>query len=54
VLLEEAISSGNQGGKAFNTLWLLNFLRLIYNHGLLAQSTLEKKTLQTPQGSLRS
>jgi SWI/SNF-related matrix-associated actin-dependent regulator of chromatin subfamily A3 len=54
VLLEEAISSGNQGGKAFNALWLLNFLRLICNHGLLAQSTLEKKTLQTPQGSLRS
>ena len=49
-LLEEAISSGNQGGKTFNALWLLNFLRLICNHGLLAQSTLEKKPPQNLQG----
>jgi SWI/SNF-related matrix-associated actin-dependent regulator of chromatin subfamily A3 len=50
-LLEEAISSGNQGGKTFNALWLLNILRLICNHGLLAQSSVENKTSQT-QGSL--
>lgn len=50
-LLEEAISSGNEGGKTFNVLWLLNILRLICNHGLLAQSTVENKTSQT-QGSL--
>ena len=43
-LLEEAISSGNQGGKTFNALRLLNILRLICNHGLLAQSTVENKT----------
>ncbi|TAQ86370.1 hypothetical protein B7494_g5289 [Chlorociboria aeruginascens] len=47
VLLEEAISSGNQGGKTFNALWLLNILRLICNHGLLAQSTVESKISQT-------
>jgi SWI/SNF-related matrix-associated actin-dependent regulator of chromatin subfamily A3 len=51
-LLEDAISSGNQGYKTFNALWLLNILRLICNHGLLAQSTLEKKISQSPQGSL--
>jgi len=51
-LLEEAISSGNQGGKTLNALWLLNILRLICNHGLLAQSTPEKKTSQIPQGPL--
>ena len=46
VLLEEAISSGNQGSRTFNALWLLNILRLICNHGLLAQSGLESKRLQ--------
>jgi SWI/SNF-related matrix-associated actin-dependent regulator of chromatin subfamily A3 len=51
-LLEDAISSGNQGYKTFNALRLLNILRLICNHGLLAQSTLEKKSPQTLQGSL--
>lgn len=51
-LLEDAISSGNQGYKTFNALRLLNILRLICNHGLLVQSTLEKKSPQTPQGSL--
>jgi SWI/SNF-related matrix-associated actin-dependent regulator of chromatin subfamily A3 len=51
-LLEEAISSGNQGGKTFNALRLLNILRLICNHGLLAQSTTENTTsrAQTSQG----
>ncbi|CZR69489.1 related to global transactivator [Phialocephala subalpina] len=43
-LLEEAISSENQSGKTFNALWLLNILRLICNHGLLAQ-TFEKQVL---------
>jgi SWI/SNF-related matrix-associated actin-dependent regulator of chromatin subfamily A3 len=51
-LLEEATSSGNQGYKTFNALWLLNILRLICNHGLLAQSALENKISQSPQGSL--
>lgn len=51
-LLEDAISSGNQGYKTFNALRLLNILRLICNHGLLAPSTLEKKPPQTPQGLL--
>ena len=37
-LLEEAISSGNQEAKTFNVLRLLNSLRLICNHGLLANS----------------
>lgn len=49
VLLEEAISSGNQGGKTFNALWLLNILRLICNHGLLAQSSVESKIPQAPR-----
>lgn len=44
--LEEAISSGNQSGKTFNALSLLNNLRLICNHGLLARSTLEKTSQQ--------
>ncbi|KAF7898729.1 hypothetical protein EAF00_005175 [Botryotinia globosa] len=35
VLLKRAISSGNQSGKTFNALSLLNRLRLICNHGLL-------------------
>jgi SNF2 family DNA or RNA helicase len=52
-LLEAAICSGNQGGRTFNALRLLNILRLICNHGLLAQSTLEKKISPTTQGSLR-
>ncbi|KAF7913265.1 hypothetical protein EAE99_010762 [Botrytis elliptica] len=34
-LLERAISSGNQSGKTFNALSLLNRLRLICNHGML-------------------
>lgn len=49
VLLEEAISSGNQSGKTFNALCLLNILRLICNHGLLAHSTAESKIFQTPR-----
>jgi SWI/SNF-related matrix-associated actin-dependent regulator of chromatin subfamily A3 len=52
VLLDEAISSGNQGGKTFNALWLLNNLRLICNHGLLARSTFENKAAQTRQALL--
>ncbi|RFU23988.1 hypothetical protein B7463_g12351, partial [Scytalidium lignicola] len=51
-LFEEAISSGHQAGKTFNALCLLNILRLICNHGLLDQSTLEKITSQTPGASL--
>jgi SWI/SNF-related matrix-associated actin-dependent regulator of chromatin subfamily A3 len=51
-LLDEAISSGNQGGKAFNALCLLNNLRLICNHGLLTQSTFENKTCQTRRSLL--
>jgi SNF2 family DNA or RNA helicase len=51
-LLDEAISSGNQCRKAFNALWLLNNLRLICNHGLLARSTMENKPPQTTQGLL--
>ncbi|KAM3068187.1 hypothetical protein ACMFMG_011234 [Clarireedia jacksonii] len=47
MLLEEAISSGNQGGKTFNALRLLNILRLICNHGLLAQSTVSNLTSRT-------
>ncbi|KAF7855286.1 uncharacterized protein EAF02_011545 [Botrytis sinoallii] len=35
VLLERAISSGNQSGKIFNALSLLNRLSLICNHGML-------------------
>ncbi|KAM0314130.1 hypothetical protein ACHAO8_004916 [Botrytis cinerea] len=35
VLIERAISSGNQNGKIFNGLSLLNRLRLICNHGIL-------------------
>lgn len=50
-LLEEAISSGNQGSKTFNALRLLNILRLICNHGLLAQSAMEKKLTQGPVGA---
>ncbi|KAH8749962.1 SNF2 family N-terminal domain-containing protein [Hyaloscypha finlandica] len=54
LLLEEAISSGNQSGKTFNALWLLNILRLICNHGLLAQSTMESKLPRTPRSQGRS
>ncbi|KAH8590621.1 SNF2 family N-terminal domain-containing protein [Bisporella sp. PMI_857] len=50
-LLEEAISSGNQSSKTFNALWLLNNLRLICNHGLLAQSSMEKKSAHMSQNS---
>jgi SWI/SNF-related matrix-associated actin-dependent regulator of chromatin subfamily A3 len=48
--LEEAISSGSQGGKTFNALWLLNILRLICNHGLLTQPSLERKVTQCYSG----
>lgn len=41
--LEEAIASNKQGTKTFNALSLLNNLRLICNHGLLAQSAAEKR-----------
>jgi SNF2 family DNA or RNA helicase len=51
-LLDEAISSGNQCGKTFNALCLLNNLRLICNHGLLARSTIENKASQIRQGLL--
>jgi SNF2 family DNA or RNA helicase len=44
MLLEEAISSGNQNGKTFNALRLLNILRLICNHGLLTNLIMESKT----------
>lgn len=37
-LFEEAISSGRQGGKTFNALSRLNFLRLFCNLGLLVNS----------------
>jgi SWI/SNF-related matrix-associated actin-dependent regulator of chromatin subfamily A3 len=51
-LLDEAISSANQCGKTFNALCLLNNLRLICNHGLLARSTVENKASQIRQGLL--
>jgi SWI/SNF-related matrix-associated actin-dependent regulator of chromatin subfamily A3 len=51
VLLEDAIASQNQGSKTFNALWLLNTLRLICNHGLLAKSAVERDISQTPQAS---
>jgi hypothetical protein len=37
-LFEEAISSGREGGKTFNALTRLNFLRLFCNLGLLANA----------------
>jgi len=37
ILIEDAISSGVQGGKIFNALQRLNILRLICCHGLLAK-----------------
>jgi SWI/SNF-related matrix-associated actin-dependent regulator of chromatin subfamily A3 len=46
-LLEEATSSGRNGGKTFNALSLLNILRLICNHGLLGQHSLNKRPLCT-------
>lgn len=45
-LLEEAISSGNQENKTFNVFRLLNILRLICNHGLLAQSLMKDELAQ--------
>ena len=51
MLLEEAISAGYQVGKTFNALRLLNTLRKVCNHGLLTQSTLDKKTALRPQAS---
>jgi SWI/SNF-related matrix-associated actin-dependent regulator of chromatin subfamily A3 len=49
VLLDDAISSGNQRRKTFNALELLNKLRLICSHGLLAQSVIERKEIQIPE-----
>jgi SWI/SNF-related matrix-associated actin-dependent regulator of chromatin subfamily A3 len=43
--LEEAISSRRQSCTTYNALSLLNMLRLICNHGILAKASLEK----TPQ-----
>jgi SWI/SNF-related matrix-associated actin-dependent regulator of chromatin subfamily A3 len=51
-LLDEAISSGNQCGQTFNALCLLNNLRLICNHGLLARYNVENKASQIRQGLL--
>jgi SWI/SNF-related matrix-associated actin-dependent regulator of chromatin subfamily A3 len=42
-LLEEAISSGQNGGRTMNALWLLNILRLVCNHGLLTEHSLDEK-----------
>jgi SWI/SNF-related matrix-associated actin-dependent regulator of chromatin subfamily A3 len=53
-LLEDAISSGNESGKAFNALRLLNTLRLICSHGLLAQPSLEKNLSHISGGSFDS
>jgi len=53
-LLEDAISSGNERGKTFNALWLLNILRLICSHGLLAQSTPGKTVSQISQDAFIS
>lgn len=47
-LFEEAICSGRQGGKIFNVLTRLNFLRLFCNLGLLAN---ERSALETPPTS---
>jgi SWI/SNF-related matrix-associated actin-dependent regulator of chromatin subfamily A3 len=49
-LLEGAISSGNKRGKTFNALWVLNMLRLVCNHGLLAKSSDERNISQVYQG----
>jgi SWI/SNF-related matrix-associated actin-dependent regulator of chromatin subfamily A3 len=46
ILLEEATSSGNQETKKFNIFRLLNILRLICNHGLLAQSLMGDELAQ--------
>ncbi|CAG8975824.1 hypothetical protein HYALB_00009404 [Hymenoscyphus albidus] len=48
-LLDEAISSKKEGTKTFNALSLLNNLRLICNHGLLAKCTAKKTTGRTSQ-----
>jgi SWI/SNF-related matrix-associated actin-dependent regulator of chromatin subfamily A3 len=45
-LLEEAISSGTHETKTFNVFRLLNILRLICNHGLLARSLMEDELAQ--------
>jgi SWI/SNF-related matrix-associated actin-dependent regulator of chromatin subfamily A3 len=46
-LLEEAISSSKRGGKPINTLWLLNVLRLVCNHGVLTQHSLDRRSACT-------
>ncbi|CAG8952746.1 hypothetical protein HYFRA_00008990 [Hymenoscyphus fraxineus] len=56
-LLDEAISSKKEGTKTFNALSLLNNLRLICNHGLLAKCTADKmmgRTSQDPSANLES
>jgi SWI/SNF-related matrix-associated actin-dependent regulator of chromatin subfamily A3 len=50
VLLDEAICSGDKIGKTFNALGLLNILRLICSHGLLARSALERKVVENACG----
>lgn len=53
-LVQEPISSGNQGGKTINALQVLHNLRLVCNHGLLTQSTLDKMEPQATQRLLGS
>lgn len=50
-MFEDAISSGTQNFKAFNALCLLNQLRLICNHGLLAQSITAMTKTQPSEAS---
>ncbi|KAF8865136.1 hypothetical protein BDZ45DRAFT_580863, partial [Acephala macrosclerotiorum] len=50
-LLQDAISSSSKGSTAFNALHRLNILRLICNHGLLAQSNSDPKILGQAQGN---
>ena len=45
-MLEDAISSGNQGQTTFNALQRLNVLRLICSHGVLAQAS--RKRMNEP------
>jgi SWI/SNF-related matrix-associated actin-dependent regulator of chromatin subfamily A3 len=45
LLLEETISSGRNGGRTMNALWLLNVLRLVCNHGLLTEHSLDGRLI---------
>jgi SWI/SNF-related matrix-associated actin-dependent regulator of chromatin subfamily A3 len=46
-LLEEAILSGRNGKRTMNALWLLNILRLVCNHGLLTEHSLDERSTST-------